>query len=119
MYSRKYSLKGRYRFNSVLKFGEGYESKSFILKVLNGKPDETYKFAVITSNRFNKKTTVQNAVRRLFSKAIEENLEKFKDNYYYVFIPKKTVFDEDDKIRINAKSLGTEIDKILSEMVFV
>lgn len=121
MYGREYSLKTRYNFNKVYKFGETFITKNFLIKYLKVKPEVFQttpfkKFAVVTSNKLSKKKVTQNRIRRIVATVIQENLGKFKDYYYYVFIPKKSILDKDGKILADVKGISSEINTFLSKM---
>ena len=115
MFSRKYSLKGRYNFKKILRFGDTYTSLSFILKFKKDDDDEK-RFAIIASNKFSKSAVVQNGVKRLIGNVIEEKVDKFPSSYSYIFIPKKSILDKDGKINRSAEEINIEIDTFLSKM---
>lgn len=76
-------------------------------------------FGVITSNRFHKLATRQSKMKRIIYNAISAKINDFPDGFYYVFIPKKTVFDKDSpgaKIKVDVKEISAEIDTFLSKM---
>ena len=122
MYSRKYSLKTRYNFRKVLNLGETFKTQHLIIRYLKVddsvfSDDEPHKkFAVIVSNKFSKKAVVQNRVRRVIAEAIRLNIERFPNNYYYVFVPKKSCL-VDGKPNVHSQEIGAEIDSFLSKMV--
>ena len=114
MYSRKYSLKTRYSFRNVLKSENSYSSKFLLIKY---KRADFLKFGIITSNKFCKKATIQNKIRRYIAEAVTHNLSKFPQNYNFVFVPKKTVLFN-DKVSVDAKEIDFEINTFLSKVVF-
>ncbi|OGC51707.1 hypothetical protein A2982_03490 [candidate division WWE3 bacterium RIFCSPLOWO2_01_FULL_39_13] len=123
MLNRKYSLKTRYNFRAVLNGGDTFHASHLIVKYLRkdekafeGQADK--KFAVIASNRFCKKAVTQNKIRRMVLDSVRKKIDKFAKYYYYVFIPKKTLINENGKIAVDAKSIDTEIDTFLSEVDF-
>lgn len=119
MYKRDYSLKTRYNFRKVLRFGSEFRTTNLIIRYLKtDNPELTKKFAVIASNKLSNKAVDQNKVRRLISESIRKNLEKFPENYYYVFIPKKNVI-ESGKISTCVEEIDTEINTFLSKMAVV
>ncbi len=121
MYSRKYSLKTRYNFRKVLNEGETFKTSHLIIRYLKVsddvfKDEPHKKFAIIVSNKFSKKAVVQNRVRRVIGEAIRLNLERFPNNYYYVFIPRKSCL-VNEKPNVHTKEISAEIDSFLSKMV--
>jgi len=119
VYKRIFSLKTRYNFKTVFKYGDTYEGKFLIIKYLKARNniDQKPKFAIITSNKFSKIKVTQNKVRRLISSVINDDLDKFDGNYYYVFIPKKNILDVNGKIFFDVKKISSEINTFLSKMV--
>lgn len=117
MISRENSLKTRYNFNLVLKRGREFSSPSLIIKYI--KTGFPKRFGVITSSRFSKKAVVQNMARRAILRAIQERIDKFPENHYYVVIPKKTILKkgQNDRISVDVKEISSEIDTFLSKMV--
>jgi ribonuclease P protein component len=116
MYPRENSLKGRYNFNKILREGQTFTSRSFILKYLKNKESKK-QFAIIASNKFSKLAVVQNEAKRLFGKLIELRQDEFPENYSYIFIPKKGILDKDGKINRSVEEIIPEIDTFLSEVV--
>lgn len=113
MYKRIYSLKTRYNFRKALRNGNTFDASSFILKYIHTPDSISKKFGIIVSTRFSKSAVEQNKVRRLFAKAIKENLGGFPKGRHYVFVPKKIV-----KIDLDVKKISSEINTFLSKMVF-
>ncbi len=75
-------------------------------------------FAVITSNRLTKKAVEQNKIRRIISRSVKGNLEKFPERYSFIFIPKKTFFDKNGKIVVSVEEINSEINSFLSKVDF-
>lgn len=97
MLKREYSLKTRYNFSKVLKYGNTFNGKLFLIKYFKVDPKYLekvpHKFAVITSNKLTKRKVDQNKIRRAIFFVIANNLNKFPENHYYVFIPKKKLLE--------------------------
>ena len=103
----------------MLKKGKTFSSKHLVIKYIKVE-NKLKKFACITSSKFSKKTTNQNKARRIIMRAAREKVEKFPNNYYFVFIPKKTFFEKGlsgGKINVDASVIGSQIDTFLSELV--
>lgn len=124
MYPRKYSLKTRYNFNKVFKYGIKHNTDHLIILYLKVNPEVfkedivDKKFAVITSAKLSKKAVVKNRVRRIIGEAVRLNVDKFPPSHYYVFIPKKEILDESGKVKRISKAINTEIDTFLSKVAF-
>lgn len=120
MYKRKYSLKTRYNFKNVFKYGLSFDGKFFLVKYLKRKHTDDIvlpNVGIIVSGKFNKSKPIQNTVKRVISTSISNNINLFPNNWLFVFIPKKNILDNNGKISIDAKILDSEIDTFLSKMV--
>ena len=118
MYSRKYSLKTRYNFSRVLKSLGDFSTRSLIIKFRHNNREVEPQFAVITSNRLTKKSVEQHKIRRIISKSLNDNLEKFPKNHSFIFIQKKTFFDKNGKIVVSVEEINSEINSFLSKVDF-
>lgn len=118
MYNRKFSLKTRYNFKTVFKYGNSYNGNYLIIKYLKTRDtiDSNVKFAVVTSNKLSKIKVIQNKLRRIISSVIKDKLDSFPIGFYYVIIPKKNILDSNGKILIDVKKVNIEIDTFLSKM---
>lgn len=131
MYKRVYSLKSKYLFSKVLKYGKNFSTQNLIILYL--KKENTSKsifikrFGIITSNKLTKKKVIQNKIRRIIATIIRLNLDRFQNNFYYVFIPKKNLIStslssiknknsKNDKICINYEDINTQINSFLSKV---
>lgn len=121
MYKRKYSLKTRYNFRTVFRYGLSFEGEFLLFKYIKARikegEDKTPKFAVVTSNKFTKIKVIQNSVRRLIASSIQRKIKDFPKGFYYIIIPKKNILDTNGKIIADAKKIDIEIDTFLSKMV--
>lgn len=115
MYKRSYSLKTRYNFRKVLNSPNEFKTNNLIIKYL--KVDDAKKFAVITSNKLSPKAVNQNQIRRIISKTIKDNIDRFPDRYYFVFIPKKNII-RNGKIITCVEEISSEINSFLSKVAF-
>lgn len=120
MYKRKYSLKTRYNFKSVFKYGLSFDGKFFLIKYLKRKQSNVVNLpniGIIVSGKFNKAKPVQNKVKRFISTSIANNIDRFPNDWLFVFIPKKNILDNNGKISIDVKILDSEVNTFLSKMV--
>lgn len=95
--------------------GYVFQTKFFVVRALKG---SSYPhFAIVISNKFAKSSVTKNKLKRAISVGIEKYLESDKiKNYQYVFIPKKRILNENDKIAVNVEEISTEVYSVLSEI---
>ncbi len=132
MYSRKYSLNKPY---FTLKYGETLENEFLLVKYLLVFPEieqnnrtniiksafETGTnplFCIVISNRFCKKSTVRNKLKRAIAKGVYAFIKEGKYGWF-VIIPKKRLLKENDKIAVDVEKIGTESYSLLSKVAVV
>lgn len=132
MYSRKYSLNKPY---FTLKYGETLENGYMLIKYLSKFPEiqltdrnaiikqrfeagQNPLFCIIISNKFSKKSTVKNKLKRAISKGVEEFIKENKYGWF-VLIPKKRLLGENAKIAVDVEKIGTETYSLLSKVVII
>lgn len=130
LYSRKYSLKNPYL---VLKYGSQIENDNVIVKYLTPgdldsfstihnslkdklNSEDTCRICIIISNKFSKKASAKNKVRRSIAGEVKNYLLPKNVNGWFVFIPKKRLLNENGKITVDAKEISLGIDSLLSKM---
>jgi len=85
---------------------DGYQCRSFRLKVRKRKDEEKSCFAIIVSGRVAKKAVVRNKIKRIFSKALESLVKEIKKGFDLVFILRRSVLDKPgDEIKMEIKTL--------------
>lgn len=75
-------------------------------------------FCIIISNKFSKKSTVKNKLKRAISKGVEEFIKENKYGWF-VLIPKKRLLGENAKIAVDVEKIGTETYSLLSKVVII
>ena len=119
-----------------MKYGEKAESELLIVKYLTKFPNnEKYsartlkmkssfegesipKFCIILSNKFAKKSSVKNKIKRAISVGIEQSI-KNEFHGWFVFIPKRRILGQDDKITVDVEKISAEAYSTLSKVAFV
>lgn len=78
----------------VKKHGTYYQTPLFALLCMEAEEGAS-RFASIFSRRLDKRATVRNRAKRLLMGATRELLSEIKEGYLLLFLPKKTILEEE------------------------
>jgi len=65
---------------------KNYTNSLFNLKIASNNA-ETKRFAFVISKKVDKSAVIRNSLKRKFSSCVEENFDRIKDGFDYVFYP--------------------------------
>ena len=85
MLPKENRIKKKKDFEVIFKKGKSFKNSFFILKVLNNNL-KISRFAFVISQKVSKKATERNKIKRRMSSFLEENFQKIKIGFDFVFI---------------------------------
>ena len=91
-------LKKEYRLPSqtFIKSSLVYKTTFFIARIASNNLDIS-RFGFVVSKKVDKRATARNKIKRIFRSCIEQNIERIKPGFDFLFIVKKESLSEESK----------------------
>jgi ribonuclease P protein component len=111
MFKKENRLSSDFEFNVTRKYGKYIHGKYFHAYFLKPKNYEgPTKVGIVISNKFSKKATERNRIKRIFREIVKENLNKIgRENLWVVIHPKISCQDK------SYEEISAEFNKVLQE----
>lgn len=111
MLKKENRLTTNFEFNITRKHGEKMSTRLFHLYYLKPKNyTGPPKIGIVVSTKFHKVAVKRNRVKRVFSEAVRTNLEKFKEDFWYVIHPSKK------SLEVKYEEINSEFNKTISKI---
>jgi ribonuclease P protein component len=113
--SRDLRLTEAFHYNIVKKYGKSFHGDFLIISVLKDIKEATHPsiFGILITNKVDKRSVERHRLKRIISRCIRENKEKFRAEQFFVVVIAKGIIAGK-----NYEEISTDFNKALSKVSF-